>query len=31
MNFVASVTNGITETGLTDTYANWHDYTVRPQ
>ncbi|KAF8556833.1 glycoside hydrolase family 16 protein [Imleria badia] len=25
---IPSVTNGITETGLTDTYANWHDYTI---
>jgi len=26
--FVPPVTNGVTETGLTDTYANWHDYTI---
>ncbi|KAG8216933.1 glycoside hydrolase family 16 protein [Butyriboletus roseoflavus] len=25
---IPSVTNGVTETGLTDTYATWHDYTI---
>jgi len=25
---IPSVTNGVTETGFTDTYANWHDYTI---
>ena len=26
---VAMITQGVTETGLTDTFDNWHDYTVR--
>jgi len=26
--FIPQTTNGVTETGLTDTYANWHDYTI---
>jgi beta-glucanase (GH16 family) len=25
---IPSVTNGVIETGLTDTYANWHNYTI---
>jgi len=25
---IPPVTNGVTETGLSDTYANWHDYTI---
>lgn len=30
-SLVAATTHGVTVTGLTDTYANWHDYTVCPQ
>ena len=29
MSFLAKTTNGVTEMGLTDTYSNWHDFTVR--